>query len=148
MFKKYQIGFDAWGFLLFVIVMIPNFIWFLLPAPDDILRDVSVTDTLDTVASVCQVLMLVALCVLRNRRSQRRATPFFAACAVCCLLYFISWGLYYAGIANIAIVLGLTVFPCLAFILFAAGRANMIAFTLAAIFTVCHLAHTAVNFIF
>ncbi len=34
MLKKYKIGFDIWGALLFLIIMIPNFIWFVIPAPN------------------------------------------------------------------------------------------------------------------
>ena len=52
MFKKYRLGFDIWGALLFLIIMVPNFIWFVVPAPNDILRVDSITKTLDTVASV------------------------------------------------------------------------------------------------
>lgn len=147
MLKNYRIGFDVWGLILFLCVMIPNFVWFAFGAPDDILRAPSVTTVLDKVASVCQVVMIIALCAVRSRQSRRRAAPLFAACAVCCLLYFVSWGFYYAGAVNAAVVLGMTVFPCLAFILFAVGRGNMLALVLASAFAVCHLAHAVVNFI-
>ena len=43
MFKEYRIGFDIWGALLFLIIMLPNTIWFAVPAPNDILRTDSVT---------------------------------------------------------------------------------------------------------
>ena len=35
--KKYKIGFDIWGLIIFIVIMIPNFIWFAVPAPNDIL---------------------------------------------------------------------------------------------------------------
>ena len=31
--KKYKIGFDIWGLIIFIVIMIPNFIWFAVPAP-------------------------------------------------------------------------------------------------------------------
>ena len=71
MFKKYKVGFDIWGLLLFLIIMIPNFIWFAVPAPNDILRTDSITQILDTVASVCQVLMIVLLCILKNKDQEK-----------------------------------------------------------------------------
>lgn len=43
MIKKYKIGFDIWGLIIFIIIMIPNFIWFAVPAPNDILRGESIT---------------------------------------------------------------------------------------------------------
>ena len=42
---RYCKSFEIWGLLLFLIVMIPNFIWFAIPAPNDILRAESVTET-------------------------------------------------------------------------------------------------------
>ena len=71
MLKKYKIGFDIWGALLFFTLMIPNFIWFAVPAPNDILRADTVTATLDTVTSVCQVLMVSSLCIFVNSERKK-----------------------------------------------------------------------------
>lgn len=48
MIKKYKIGFDIWGLITFII-MIPNFIWFAVSAPNDILRGESITKTVDVI---------------------------------------------------------------------------------------------------
>ncbi|SKB67274.1 hypothetical protein SAMN06296386_103334 [Lachnospiraceae bacterium] len=72
MFKKYKVGFDIWGAVLFLIIMIPNFMWFLVPAPNDILRTESITEILDTVASVCQVLMIIFLCIFINKEHEMK----------------------------------------------------------------------------
>ena len=53
MIKKYKIGFDIWGLITFIIMMIPNFIWFAVPAPNDILRGESIPKTVDVIASIC-----------------------------------------------------------------------------------------------
>lgn len=42
--KNFKLGFDIGGLLLFGVIMIPNFIWFIVPAPNDILRTESVTN--------------------------------------------------------------------------------------------------------
>lgn len=171
--KKYKFGFDPFGLLLFLIIMLPNFIWFAVPAPNDVLRAESATAALDMVASVCQVLMVVALCFIRNQECERsvkkninvhaeelsaerskgmmengiRITPWTIATLICCLLYFTSWMFYYAGIANVPVILGLTIPPCLAFLFYAIGRKNVIAVVPASIFMVCHLIYALVNFI-
>lgn len=148
MFKKYKLSFGIWGLLLFLIVMIPNFIWFVIPAPNDILRANSITETIDIVASVCQVLMIVALCIFRNRESKKLCiTPFMIISAGCCLLYFVSWIVYYGGIVNAIVILGLTIPPCLAFLFFAIDRKNGIALIPISVFTICHLIYGVVNFI-
>ena len=135
MLKKYRFGLDVSGLLLFLIIMIPNFIWFAVPAPNDILRTDSITGTLDTVASICQVLMIISI------------SPFIIAVIICCLLYFISWGVYYIGVVNAVVILGLTIPPCLAFLVFAIERKNKIAIIPISIFTACHIIYGIVNFI-
>lgn len=50
--RKYRVGFDFRGLILFLIIMIPNFIWFIVPAPNDILRNDSLTPHIDMIASV------------------------------------------------------------------------------------------------
>lgn len=148
MLKKYRFGFDIWALLLFMAIMIPNFIWFAIPAPNDILRADSITGNVDAVASVCQVLMIGSLCLLVNQERKRIGiTPLIISVFVCCSLYFASWAAYYLGMTNAVVILGLTIPPCLAFVLFAVDRKNGIAVVFAVIFAVCHLVYGVVNFI-
>lgn len=148
MLKRYKLSFEIWGLLLFLIVMIPNFIWFAIPAPNDILRAESITEMVDTVASVCQILMIVSICIFRNRESEKLCiSPFVIMVIVCCLLYVASWIAYYNGMTNAVVILGLTVPPCLTFLFFAIDRKNGIALIPVSIFTICHLVYGVVNFI-
>ena len=148
MLKKYKLSFEICGVLLFLIVMIPNFIWFAIPAPNDILRAKSITETVDTVASVCQILMIAAICIFRNKESKKLCiTPLIILAAACYLLYVSSWISYYNGIVNVIVISGLTIPPCLTFLFFAIDRKNGIAFIPISIFTICHLVYGVVNFI-
>ncbi len=148
MLKKYKLSFEIWGSLLFLIVMIPSSIWFAIPAPNDILRARSVTETIDTVASVCQILMIAALCIFRNKEYRRMcAIPFIFLVVGCCFLYFLSWIVYYGGVVNAIVILGLTISPCLAFLFFAIDRKNGIALIPISIFSICHLIYGVVNFV-
>jgi len=54
--NQYRFGLDPWGLILFLLVMLPNFIWFAVPASNDILRADSVTPVVDAIGSVFQVL--------------------------------------------------------------------------------------------
>ena len=90
--KKYKLGFDICGLLLFLIIMLPNFIWFAVPAPNDVLRAESMTKGLDMAASVCQILMVAALCFLKNQTVKKiHITPPMIAVICCCSLYFVCW---------------------------------------------------------
>ena len=146
--KKYRLSFDPWGLLVFLLIMLPNFIWFAVPATNDVLRQESVTPVLDTVASVCQVLFVAALCGIVNRERERLSlTPLVWGCLACGLLYALGWGLYYLGIVHPAVILLLTIPPCLMFLLFAIDRKNFVAVAPIVVFTACHLLYGMINFI-
>ena len=122
-----------------------QFVW---QSPNDILRAESITETVDTVAFVCQILMIAALCIFRNKGSKKLCiTPAIIIAAVCYLLYVASWTAYYNGMVNVIVILGLTIPPCLAFLFFAIDRKNGIALIPISIFTICHLIYGVVNFI-
>ncbi|MBQ8548731.1 MAG: hypothetical protein IJ427_09550 [Lachnospiraceae bacterium] len=146
--KNYKFGFDIWGLILFLVIMIPNFIWFAVPAPNDILRAESVTKVADAIGSVCQVAMVVSLCALiYKERKKVSINPLILAVIGCCLLYYLCWILYYTGMANTVVILGMTVVPCLAFLFFALDRKNGIALIPIGGFTICHMIFGVVNFI-
>ena len=144
---RYHFGFDFWGLLLFLLVMAPNFIWFAVPAPNDILCAESVTPVVDIIGSICQVLTVACLCfVIHKERSRLRFSPWVIAAIVCIAAYYIGWLLYYAGITTPWVILMLTLPPCAAFILFAIDRKNLPAVVLASGFAVCHCIFGVVNF--
>ena len=148
MFKKYKFGFDLWGLIVFLIIMLPNFIWFAVPAPNDILRQESITPIVDSIGSVCQVIFVASLCVVVNKESDSvKIPPLLIASIVCIVLYFLGWVFYYFGIVNAPVIICLTLPPCAAFIFFALDRKNIIALIPAVCFTICHLIYAAKNYL-
>jgi hypothetical protein len=148
MLRKYNLGFEWRGLVLFLAVMVPNFIWFAIPAPNDILRADSLTPEINSIATVFQIAFVVCLCLLmrvdQNPFCLNRTTKCTVASV---LLYYVCWALYYQGVTGAAVILGLTLFPCIAFLLFAVDRRNTVAMMLIVLFTACHLAHTFKHFI-
>lgn len=148
MLKNYKLTFDPWCLILFLIIMIPNLIWFIIPAPNDILRISSTAEVFDILSSIFQVLMLITLCFFKNTKSETiRFSPLIIVTSVCCLLYFGSWILYYSGITNSFIILSLASLPCLAFLLFDIDRKNWLALIPILIFSTCHIISGLINFI-
>ncbi|MCM1330221.1 MAG: hypothetical protein NC253_12375 [Ruminococcus sp.] len=146
--KNYKFSFDVWGLAVFLLIMLPNFIWFAVPAPNDILRGETKTAVIDGIGSVCQALFAAAICFIKNKKCEKiRVTPKIIAAALCVLIYFAGWGFYYSGITAPAVIICLTLPPCLAFLFFALDRKNYIAVIFIAAFTVCHFIYGAVNFI-
>lgn len=146
--EKYRFGFDVAGLILFLLVMVPTFIWMAIPASNDVLRAESVTPIVDTIGSVCQILFTACLCMIVNKeKSKLLFSPWIITSIVCVVIYYIGWVLYYAGFVNPWVILLLTLPPCAAFILFAVDRKNLLAVVFAAGFTICHLIYGIVNFI-
>ena len=146
--KKYRFGFEPWGLLLFLVVMLPNLIWFAVPAPNDILREGPAGGFVDSAASVFQILMAAALCLLVNReRGPLQLTSLIFAAGGCVLLYYAGWAWYYMAFTGPPVIVLLTLPPCLAFEFFAYDRKNAIAMLPIAVFTICHLIYAAANFI-
>lgn len=148
MLKKYKFGFEPWGLFLFIIIMIPNFFWFIFPPREDVLRTDSATKIIDVIGSVFQALMIATLCTLKNKESKKiRLTPCIIITAICYLLYITGWIFYYCGITGKSIISVLTLAPCLAFLFFAIDRKNRIAIIPVSVFTLCHLVYGVVNFV-
>lgn len=148
MLKNYHLSFEIWGLFLFLIIMIPNFIYFAFSTPHDIFQADSITKNIDKAAFVFQIFMIVSLLFLKNIKSKKIAfTPLIIITLCFCLLYFISFSVYYAGIINGFVILGLTIPPCLAFLCFALDRKNYTALIFILFFTICHLIYAVVNFI-
>lgn len=146
--KHYRLGFDLWGLGLFLLIMIPNFVWFTLPAPNDILRAESATPLLDAVAQILQAAMAVTLCaVINTARDTPMRGGYRAGTAACVVLYFAGWAVYYTGFTSAAVGLTLCLAPCGAFLFYSAARGNAPALLAAGGFAVCHLISTVVNFI-
>jgi len=146
--NQYRFGFDPWGLILFLLVMLPNFVWFAVPAPNDILRADSVTPVVDAIGSVFQVLTVACLCfVIHKDRSKLCLSSLIIATIICVAIYYIGWVLYYTASVSPIVILLLTLPPCLAFILFAIDRKNLPTVICAAVFAVCHLVFVVVNFV-
>ena len=146
--KKYKIGFDFWGLLLFLVIMLPNFIWMAIPAPNDILRVTSITPIIDTIGSIFQVIFILLMCILiRKDRAKIKFSKIIIGMIISVICYFIGWIFYYCGFTNSLIIVLLTIPPCLAFLLYTIDRKNVLAFIFVIIFTICHIIYGFVNYI-
>lgn len=147
--EKYRMGFNIWGLILFVVIMTPNVIWALCPAPNDVLRGESITEITDMIGSICQIVMIASLCGFINRSCGKLKLTFYIVITlIASVLYFAGWVLYYIGLSNWIVILLLTLSPCMAFFFFSLDRKNVLALAATIGFTICHLIYAFQNFIF
>ena len=148
MLNSYKFKIDFWSIGLFLFMMLPNFLWFAIPAPNDVLRITSVTPITDAIGSFLQISLIASLsCLARKESKPLSFSAGIIATLICVIAYFVGWVLYYNAIAYAWVILMLTLPPCLAFLFYAIDRKNWIATTLGIGFTVCHLIFALVNFI-
>ena len=146
--RKYKIGFDVLGLLLFLIIMIPNFIWFAVPTSNDILRNESITPMIDMIASIFQVITIISLCIIKNKQCQKpMKKTWLKWIIISIIIYFTGWILYYIGIVNSVVILDLCIAPCVAFIILSIVRKNIVALIASIIFMICHVLYGIMNFI-
>lgn len=143
--KDYRFGFDFWALGLFALIMIPNIVWFCVPA----LRGDSVNEALDTAGTVFQVIAVAAFVFIANKYRKRLnpASPFFLGAALCVVIYIAAWICYYCGKTNAFVIIFLAVLPCLALGLFEIERKCYPALLPTAIFAVLHLVSSCINFL-
>ncbi len=147
-FKKYKFGFDVWGLVVFLLIMIPNFIWFGVSAPNDVLRNTSGTPTIDLIAQIFQVILVASLCVLKNDDKEVPVGRINKKLlSLLLIFYYVGWVFYYCGFAYSFVILDLCIAPCLFFICFSISRRNCVALISAVIFMICHVVYGLVNFI-
>lgn len=137
-----NIKFNIYGVLLFILTMIPNFIWFMIKAPNDILRIESITPTIDLIASVFQVIMVICLCFSKDKNNKIGISSFINL-----ILYFVCWILYYLGIVNSIVIIGLCLLPCLSLLIYEIKIKNWVAIIPTVVFTILHLLYGIINFI-
>ena len=148
MIKKYKFHFDILGLLLFFVIMIPNLIWFVVPAPNDILREKSLTPVIDTIGSISQIIFVALLCiVIRVGIDKIKFSKLIIGTIIMVGCYFVGWIVYYCGITTRLVVLLQMIPPCLAFTLYAVDRKNVLALIPILLFTICHIIYGFVNFI-
>lgn len=146
--RSYRFGLDFWAMGLFLLVMLPNFIWFGLPAQNDVLRRESIVPVLDGAVSAFQILTVVSLCFLKNHGAGKFCwkRPRIWGAAGCCICYYGLWLCYYSGVVNAALILGLCLFPCGAFFLFGLGRKKLFALVFIVLFATLHTLSSLINF--
>ena len=146
--KQYEIGFDFWGFILFLAIMIPNFVWYFVPVENDILDIPTMTPVIDRISRIFQFLAVGALCVLRNVDGKTPMnTAKKIAIAVGYVIYITGWTIYFTGHSSNFTVIIITIVPAVMLMIFSSGRRNILAFYAFLMFLIFHSIFAFMNFI-
>lgn len=148
--KKYKFEFSFQGFLAFVLVMLPNIVWKVIPPANQLLQQTN-TDylLLDVLLNVSQCMMIVLLifCVSRYEQDAYEKSVYLKWSFVFLAGYYICWVLYYLGVATAWLMLGMAFFPAAFLLLWELKMHNYPALIPSLIFAVTHIGITAFSYV-
>ena len=130
----YSFGFSWKGLLIFLLIMIPNIFYFLLPNSNVPGSAINNHLTLDIIEHASQAIFIILLMFLINKQSSPMVSPYTICIAILLLLYYILWIFYFAGSKNLFILLGMAVLPVAYFALAEIWHHNFPAIIPSAIF--------------
>lgn len=114
---NYHFGFSWKGLIIFLLPMIPNIFYFLIPALDISGNNANSHLILDVLEHGSQAIFFFLLIfVVREQASEMRC-PYIIGMAIMLIFYYGLWILYFTGNANSIIFLGMAVLPVVYFIL-------------------------------
>lgn len=147
--KNYRFGFSLKGFLAFMLVTIPNFIWMLVPPVNNELSENNGVFPFDMIQSISQVLMIALLIILvrKENKVQSRARLYIGLGAFMLVGYYAAWIWYYTWAVHPWLLVSMAVMPALYFIAVCLWLRNYIAVITSVVFGAVHIAITCSNYL-
>ena len=139
-------GFSLKGLIIFLLPMIPNMFYFLLPAPAGGAPSVSSPKILDFLEHGTQGIFIFLLIFLMSSKASQLNSPYTLGMGIMLLLYYFLWIVYFTGEVTLLIQLGLAVFPVIYFILGELWLHNPVAVIPTFLFGIFHVIITFINY--
>jgi hypothetical protein len=136
---NYAFGFSAKGLIIFLLPMIPNLLYFLLPKKSNAFGNgYNKHIVLDIIEHGSQAVFVLMLVFLLNRQSSPVFSPYTLSFGIALIIYYILWGIYFSGNNKLFVLLGLAVIPVVYFILAEVWLHNLPAVIPTVIFGMVH----------
>lgn len=142
---SYHFGFSWKGLIVFLLPMIPNFFYFLIPT-SSVPGTTNSHLTLNILEHGSQVMFIFLLIFVTRKQAPEILCPYTIGMAILLTLYFLLWILYFAGNINLVILLGMAVLPVLYFIVAEMWLYNYLALIPTILFGIVHIIITYIDF--
>lgn len=143
---QYHFGFSLKGLLIFLLPMIPNLFFFLLPASAGAVSSISNTKTLDFLEHGTQGIFIFLLIFFVSNKASQLNSPYTIAMGIILALYYLLWIIYFTCHVTLLFQLGLAVLPVIYFILAELWLHNPLAIIPTLLFGVFHVIITLSNY--
>ncbi|MGV8980992.1 hypothetical protein [Clostridium sp.] len=145
-FLQNNIAFSWKGLVVFLLPMIPNIFYFLIPASDVSGNNVNTHLILDVLEHGSQAIFIFLLIFVVKKHTSEIVCPYTISMAIMLSFYYILWIFCFTGKANLVILLGMAVIPVIYFILAEMWLHNYLAIIPTAVFGVMHFIITYMDF--
>lgn len=148
--ERYKLGFSLRGIVIYMLQLLPNIIWMLIPPVNDILAENnSAYPVFNIIEHVFGIVTVAVLILLVNKGSERKKrVKYIGLAAVFLTGYYISWIFYYTGVVSPWIlVAGIAGMPPLYFLFAGLWLENYAAVIPCVIFGITHVAITCSNYL-
>lgn len=135
---EYAWGFSWRGLIVFLLVMLPNVLYFWLPAPEMKGKSRG-PKVLTYLEHGSQAVFLLFLILLTTPEESPIQSPYVVWMGVLLAMYYLLWGFFFAKRMSLPVWLGLAVFPVAYFMLAELWLHIHIALIPTAIFGIAHL---------
>ncbi|MBU5593517.1 hypothetical protein KQI89_17425 [Clostridium sp. MSJ-4] len=140
---NYHFGFSWTGFIIFLLPMIPNVFYFLIPTSGNNVNRHLILDVLEHGSQAIFIFLLIF--VIRKQTSEILCA-YTIAMAIILIFYYVLWIFYFIGKVNLLILLGMAVLPVAYFILAEMWLHNYLAIIPTVIFGIVHVIITYMDF--
>ncbi|MGB4407965.1 MAG: hypothetical protein WBI82_13970, partial [Sphaerochaeta sp.] len=90
-----HLGFSLKGLIIFLLPMVPNLFFFLLPAPAGAVSTVTNTKTLDFLEHGSQGIFIFLLVFFVSNKVSQLNSPYIVAMGILLALYYLLWIVYF-----------------------------------------------------
>lgn len=145
--QKYDISLSFPSLIMLMLVNLPDLVWVLHPAENDILINKVISPPLDIISTIFIICFNAQICIIVNQNVKTFSfkSPFIKLTAFCLLIYYLLWIMYYDMVREPILILAMDVMPCVICGLYAYDRKNCAAFPPLLLFTVGHLSISFMN---
>ncbi|WP_032121136.1 hypothetical protein [Clostridium amazonitimonense] len=143
---NYHFGFSWTGFIIFLLPMIPNIFYFLIPTSDASGNNVNSHLILEVLEHGSQALFIFLLIFVIRKQTSEILCAYTIAMAIMLIFYYVLWIFCFIGKANLLILLGMAVLPVAYFILAEIWLHNYLAIIPTVIFGIVHVIITYMDF--
>lgn len=142
----YYFGISWKGIILFLLPMIPNLFYFLIPKKEKSTKDVKRHLFLDILEHGSQGVFVFLLIFIMKNQTSETISPYSIGMGIMLILYYVLWVFYFTARVNLSVLLGLAIVPVIYFILAEIWLYNYLAIIPTVFFGIVHVIITYKDF--